>query len=32
VLARGFPQAAAMAEASGFRPGRHPCDFWTRSG
>jgi histidinol-phosphatase (PHP family) len=31
VLARGFAQAAAMAEASGFRPGRHPCDFWTRS-
>jgi histidinol-phosphatase (PHP family) len=32
LLARGFAQAAALAEASGFRPGRHPYDFWTRSG
>jgi histidinol-phosphatase (PHP family) len=31
-LARGFTDAAAMVEARGFRPGRHPHDFWTRSG
>jgi histidinol-phosphatase (PHP family) len=31
-LARRFPEAAAMAEAHGFRPGRHPYDFWARSG
>jgi histidinol-phosphatase (PHP family) len=31
-LARGFPEAAAMAEAHGFRPGCHPYDFWARSG
>jgi histidinol-phosphatase (PHP family) len=31
-LAHGFPEAAAMAEAHGFRPGRHPYDFWARSG
>ncbi len=30
VLARGFSDAAAMAEAHGFRPGRHPYDFWRR--
>ncbi|HZC26239.1 MAG TPA: PHP domain-containing protein [Actinopolymorphaceae bacterium] len=30
-LARGFDEAAAMVEAHGFRPGRHPYDFWTRS-
>ena len=29
-LAFGFGQAAGMVEAHGFRPGRHPCDFWTR--
>jgi histidinol-phosphatase (PHP family) len=29
-LARGFRQAAEMAEAHGFRPGRNPYDFWTR--
>jgi histidinol-phosphatase (PHP family) len=29
-LARGFVEAAAMVEASGFRPGRHPHDFWRR--
>jgi histidinol-phosphatase (PHP family) len=29
-LARGFVEAAAMVEAHGFRPGRHPYDFWTR--
>jgi histidinol-phosphatase (PHP family) len=28
-LAAGLPEAAAMAEAHGFRPGRHPHDFWT---
>lgn len=32
LLARGFAEAAAMVEAHGFRPGRHPYDFWTRSG
>lgn len=32
VLARGFTEAAGMVEAHGFRPGRHPYDFWTRSG
>lgn len=31
VLARGFADASAMVEAQGFRPGRHPVDFWTRS-
>lgn len=30
-LARGFAEAAAMVEAQGFRPGRHPYDVWTRS-
>jgi histidinol-phosphatase (PHP family) len=29
-LARGFAEAAAMVEASGYRPGRHRHDFWTR--
>ena len=28
VLARGFTDAAAMVEAHGFRPGRHPFDVW----
>ena len=28
VLARGFTDAAAMVEAQGFRPGRHPFDVW----
>lgn len=32
VLADGFRRAAAMVEAHGFRAGRHPHDFWTRSG
>ncbi len=32
VLARGFAEASVMVESHGFRPGRHPCDFWTRSG
>ncbi len=31
-VARGFAEAAAMVEAHGFRPGRHPCDFWTGPG
>ncbi|MDX6255677.1 MAG: histidinol-phosphatase family [Frankiales bacterium] len=26
----GFAQAVAMAEAAGFRPGRHPYDWWRR--
>ena len=30
-VARGFAGAAAMVEALGFRPGRHPHDFWTRA-
>jgi histidinol-phosphatase (PHP family) len=30
VLARGFGDAAAIVEAHGFRPGRHPYDFWKR--
>ena len=29
-IARGFAQAAAMAEAAGFHPGRYPHDFWLR--
>jgi histidinol-phosphatase (PHP family) len=29
-LAGMFPEAIAMVEAFGFRPGRHPEDFWTR--
>lgn len=32
VLAHRFGDAAAMVEAHGFRPGRHPYDVWTRSG
>jgi histidinol-phosphatase (PHP family) len=31
-LAHGFPEAAAMVEAIGFRPGRHPWDFWVPTG
>ncbi len=30
-VARHFREAAAMAEAHGFRPGRDPLDFWGRS-
>jgi len=30
-LAFGFGEAAGMVEAHGFRPGRHPYDFWTRA-
>ncbi len=30
-VARHFHEAAAMAEAHGFRPGRDPLDFWARS-
>jgi histidinol-phosphatase (PHP family) len=29
-LARGFREAAAMAQAQGLRPGRDPCDPWPR--
>ncbi|HST65225.1 MAG TPA: PHP domain-containing protein [Mycobacteriales bacterium] len=30
LVAHGFPEAAAMAEAHGFRPGRSPYDLWRR--
>ncbi|MFI8891936.1 PHP domain-containing protein [Streptomyces paradoxus] len=30
-LARGFGDAVHMAEAAGFRPGRDPHSFWSRS-
>jgi histidinol-phosphatase (PHP family) len=30
LLAHGFAEAAAMVEAYGFRPGRHPYDYWRR--
>jgi histidinol-phosphatase (PHP family) len=30
-VAREFASAAAMAEAAGFHPGRHPHDMWRRS-
>ncbi|MGU3409746.1 hypothetical protein ACLBWP_06525 [Microbacterium sp. M1A1_1b] len=30
VLAHGFPEAVAMLEHFGFRPGRRPEDPWTR--
>ncbi|GAB7051194.1 PHP domain-containing protein [Catenuloplanes indicus] len=30
-LARGFADAAAMAQAHGFRPGPRPYDWWSRS-
>jgi histidinol-phosphatase (PHP family) len=29
-IARNFPEAAIMAEAFGFRPGRHPEELWRR--
>jgi histidinol-phosphatase (PHP family) len=29
LVGNGFREAAAMAEAHGFRPGPHPYDFWT---
>jgi histidinol-phosphatase (PHP family) len=29
-IARGFAEAAAMAESAGFHPGRYPDDFWRR--
>ncbi len=28
-IAKGFVEAAAMVEAHGFRPGRHPYDVWS---
>ncbi len=31
VVARRFAEAASVAEAAGFRPGRHPHDFWRRN-
>jgi histidinol-phosphatase (PHP family) len=31
-VAREFAAAAALASACGFRPGRHPDDFWRRTG
>jgi histidinol-phosphatase (PHP family) len=31
-LGHEFAAATAMVEAHGFRPGRHPADFWTRPG
>lgn len=30
LVARGFREAAAMAEATGFRPAADPLDFWIR--
>jgi len=30
VVGSGFAEAAAMVEAAGFRPGRHPHDHWIR--
>ena len=29
-LANNFPEAVAMVDYHGFRPGRRPEDFWTR--
>lgn len=29
-LAANFPEATALLQHVGFRPGRHPEDFWTR--
>jgi histidinol-phosphatase (PHP family) len=31
-LAHGFSEAVGVVEAAGFRAGRHPHDFWSRSG
>ena len=31
-LAFGFNEATAVVEAQGFRAGRHPHDYWSRSG
>jgi histidinol-phosphatase (PHP family) len=31
-IAHRFAEAAAMAEAIGFQPGRHICDYWHRLG
>jgi histidinol-phosphatase (PHP family) len=30
VVGAGFADAVAMAEAAGFRPGKHPVDWWLR--
>ena len=32
VVAREFARAAELAEAAGYRPGRHPYDLWRRTG
>jgi len=32
MLGRGFPEAASIAEACGFRPGSTPYDGWVRAG
>jgi histidinol-phosphatase (PHP family) len=32
LIAHGFADAARMAEAHGFRPGRNPYDLWGRAG
>jgi histidinol-phosphatase (PHP family) len=29
-IAAGFQEASAVVEAAGFRPARHPTDFWRR--
>ena len=29
-VGHGFPEAAQMAEAHGFRPGKNPYDLWGR--
>ena len=29
-VGRNFPEAVAMVESYGFRPGLNPEDFWTR--
>lgn len=29
-IAANFPEATAMLESYGFRPGTRPEDFWTR--
>jgi len=31
-IAYRFAEATAIADANGFRPGRHHCDYWTRPG
>ncbi len=31
LVGRGFHKAVSLVEAQGYRPGRHPHDFWTRT-